>query len=59
MNKGKKQHGVRCSVESTGGAVYNINTIMADGHPNLAQYLLGPNAARVVRHAICSVLVVR
>ncbi len=29
VNKGRKQHGVRCSVESTGGSVYNINTIRA------------------------------
>lgn len=27
VNKGRKQHGIRCSVESTGGSVYNINTI--------------------------------
>ncbi len=27
VNKGRKQHGVRCSVESTGGSVYNINAI--------------------------------
>lgn len=27
VNKGKKTHGVRCSVESTGGSVYNINAI--------------------------------
>lgn len=27
VNKGRKKHGVRCSVESTGGSVYNINTI--------------------------------
>jgi nucleotide-binding universal stress UspA family protein len=27
--------------------------------PDLRDYLLGPNAARVVRHAKCSVLVVR
>ena len=33
--------------------------VMAAGNPDLAQYLLGPNAARVVRHANCSVLVVR
>ena len=33
--------------------------VMAAGNPDLAQYLLGPNAARVVRHAKCSVLVVR
>ena len=29
VNKSRKQHGVRCSVESTGGSVYNINTIRA------------------------------
>ena len=29
VNKNRKQHGVRCSVESTGGSVYNLNTIAA------------------------------
>ena len=29
VNKGKKNHGVRWSAESTGGSVYNINTIRA------------------------------
>jgi len=29
VNKDKKEHKVRCSVESTGGSVYNINTIKA------------------------------
>lgn len=29
VNKGRKDHGIRCSVESTGGSVYNINTIKA------------------------------
>lgn len=33
--------------------------IMSAGRPELEDYLLGPNAARVVRHAKCSVLVVR
>ena len=33
--------------------------VMAAGNPDLAQFLLGPNASRVVRHATCSVLVVR
>lgn len=28
-NKSAKEHGIRCSVESTGGSVYNINTIRA------------------------------
>lgn len=32
---------------------------MASHRPALRDYLLGPNAARVVRHADCSVLVVR
>jgi len=27
VNKERKTHGIRCSVESTGGSVYNINTI--------------------------------
>lgn len=27
VNKARKEHGIRCSVESTGGSVYNINTI--------------------------------
>ena len=33
--------------------------IMAAHRPALSDYLLGPNAARVVRHASCSVVVVR
>jgi nucleotide-binding universal stress UspA family protein len=33
--------------------------VMGSHHPELADYLLGPNAARVMRHAGCSVLVVR
>ena len=27
VNKGRKEHGIRCSAESTGGSVYNLNTI--------------------------------
>lgn len=27
VNKGRKDHGIHCAVESTGGSVYNINTI--------------------------------
>ena len=52
------------------GTVYEVilsvaNRVGADlivvsaGRPELKDYLLGPNAARVVRHANCSVLVVR
>lgn len=33
--------------------------VMASHRPAQSDYLLGPNAARVVRHATCSVLVVR
>ena len=29
VNKDRKVHGIRCSVESTGGSVFNINTIKA------------------------------
>ena len=32
VNKTRKEHGIRCSVESTGGSVYNLNTIAA-GEP--------------------------
>jgi TRAP transporter TAXI family solute receptor len=27
VNKGRKQHNIRCSVESTGGSSYNVRTI--------------------------------
>jgi len=30
MNKNRKKTGIRCSVESTGGSVYNVNTINVD-----------------------------
>ena len=33
--------------------------VMASHRPALRDYLLGPNASRVVRHAGCSVMVVR
>jgi nucleotide-binding universal stress UspA family protein len=33
--------------------------IMASHRPEMKDYLIGPNAAKVVRHAACSVLVVR
>ena len=29
VNKDRKTHGIRCSAESTGGSIYNINTIRA------------------------------
>jgi len=33
--------------------------VMASHRPDLEDYLIGPNASRVTRHADCSVLVVR
>ena len=30
VNKDRKEHGIRCSAESTGGSIYNINTIRAN-----------------------------
>lgn len=29
VNRDRKDHGIRCSVESTGGSIYNLNTIRA------------------------------
>lgn len=29
VNRGRKEHGIRCSVESTGGSVYNLNALHA------------------------------
>lgn len=29
VNKGRKEHGIRCAVESTGGSIYNLKTIRA------------------------------
>ncbi|MCD6035573.1 MAG: transporter solute receptor, family [Rickettsiales bacterium] len=27
VNRGRKEHGIRCSVESTGGSIYNLNAL--------------------------------
>lgn len=35
VNKDRKDHGIRCSVESTGGSIYNLNAIR-DGELDLA-----------------------
>ncbi|MHA1108300.1 MAG: universal stress protein [Alphaproteobacteria bacterium] len=61
---------IDCSVIAAYGNIYeeilrvsrDINAdliVMASHRPKLEDYLLGPNAARVVRHAPVSVLVVR
>ena len=44
---------------ATAGRIGADLIVMAAHRPGKADYLLGPNAARVVRHAACSVLVVR
>jgi hypothetical protein len=31
VNRGRKDHGIRCSVESTGGSVYNLETLRQGG----------------------------
>lgn len=60
----------RVSVEVRSGGVYHevLEAAKAFGadlivvsshHPGLATYLIGSNAANIVRHADCSVLVVR
>lgn len=41
------------------GAIKADLIIISAHRPDLKDFLLGPNAARVVRHADCSVLVVR
>lgn len=62
--------GIACTKEVASGNVY-VETLAATerhnadmvilgaGRDELKDYLLGPSAARVVRHANCSVLVVR
>ena len=44
---------------SVAGKVGADLIVVSASRPELKDYLLGPNAARVVRHAECSVLVVR
>lgn len=41
------------------GSIQADLIVIGSHRPELKDYLLGPNAARVVRHANCSVLVVR
>ncbi len=53
--EGKIYQEIIATAEATGADVI----VMASHSPALRDYLLGPNAARVVRHAPVSVLVVR
>lgn len=31
VNRGRRDHGIRCSVESTGGSIYNLNALRSGG----------------------------
>ena len=54
-----EQHGIELFADNA-QAVQDADVIVIASHdPGLADYLLGSVAARVVRHAHCSVLVVR
>ena len=46
VNKDRKSHGIRCSVESTGGSVFNINTIKAGVDGEVVQ-IIPANASLV------------
>jgi nucleotide-binding universal stress UspA family protein len=52
---GKVYHEILTTAERIGADLI----VMGSHRPELSDYLLGPNAARVVRHANCSVMVVR
>ena len=60
----------RVSISSPFGSIYdevlkeaaamNADLIVVGSHsPNWSTYLIGSNATKIVRHALCSVLVVR
>ncbi|MHA1538671.1 MAG: universal stress protein [Alphaproteobacteria bacterium] len=51
--------GIYEKILETAGAIGADLIVVASHRPELKDYLLGPNAARVVRHANQSVLVVR
>ena len=53
-------HGVVYEEVLTAAEKLGVELIIVGAHrPQLRDYLLGPNAARVARHATCSVLVLR
>ena len=53
-------HGtIYTKILETAGSIGADLIVLAARRPELSDYLLGPNAARVVRHAECSVMVVR
>lgn len=54
-----KQGTVYESIVSTAGEIGADLIVIGSHRPELRDYFIGPNADRVVRHAACSVLVVR
>jgi universal stress protein F len=53
-------HGTAYDEILSAAAKHEATLIVMGAHsPNFQDYLIGPNAARVVRHSKCSVLVVR
>ncbi len=52
---GAPYHGILAAAKGVGADLI----VMGAHRPELSDYLIGPNAARVVRHADCSVMVVR
>lgn len=70
FSDGEDLEGVKVHHDVAHGAIYDQILIMAEKvgaslivmashRPELKDYLLGPNAAKVVRHARCSVMIVR
>ena len=70
LAEGWDLEGVDCQLHVAHGTIYEELLkgaaslgadliVLASHRPELKDYLLGPNAARVVRHASCSVFVVR
>lgn len=55
VRDGSTHHEILAEAESSGADLI----VVASHRPELADYLLGSTAAKVVRHANCSVLVVR
>ncbi len=55
VREGAIYHEVLAEAQDTGADLI----VMGSHRPAMATYLLGSNAARIVRHATCSVMVVR
>ncbi|MET0363486.1 MAG: universal stress protein [Sphingobium sp.] len=51
--------GIYSTILAIADTVHADLIVMASHHPAMKDYLLGSNASRVVRHATCSVMVVR